>query len=190
MTNYFSNLAGKLLIASPHAMRDNVFHQAIIYLVAHEAEGAIGLIINHPIKQLSNNNLFKKMNNSINFNDLELDVHLGGPMELERGFFLHSGEYKKNLLFKADANNLAVSSNLQIIKDIAKNIGPERVIFTIGYTGWGSGQLEKEIENNLWLLAELDVDLIFDRDHKNKWQKTLDQIGISKQTFLPYLTHC
>ena len=95
----FSNLTGKILIASPFAMEGNVFHKSLIYVIKHTNEGSVGLIFNHPINNAPANTLFKKIDSKINTGDLNLDIHLGGPVEVERGFFLHTGEYNKNLLF-------------------------------------------------------------------------------------------
>ena len=80
---------------------------------------------------------------------------------MERGFFLHTNEYNKNLLFNPINDGLAVSSNLQIIQDISNGVGPKQSLFIIGYTGWGADQLEFELENNLWIVSEPNLDLIF-----------------------------
>ena len=186
----FSNLTGKILIASPYTMEGNVFHKSIIYVIQHNKEGSIGLIINHPVNHAPANTLFKKMDDSINFNDLNLDVHLGGPVEMERGFFLHTNEYNKNLLFNPKNDDLAVSSNLQIIKDISNGIGPKKSLFIIGYTGWGAGQMEFELENNLWIVADPNHDLIFNEANSDKWHKGLSSLGISKQDFAPEIAIC
>ena len=104
----FSNLTGKILIASPFAMQGNVFHKSLIYVIKHTDEGSVGLIFNHPINNASANSLFKKMDSKISTDDLRLDIHLGGPVEVERGFFLHTGEYNKNILFDLRETNMMV----------------------------------------------------------------------------------
>jgi len=142
------------------------------------------LIFNHPVNNAPANTLFKKIDTNINTDDLNLDIHLGGPVEVERGFFLHTGEYTKNLLFNPADSNLAVSSNSQILQDIADGTGPQKNIFIIGYTGWSAGQLEFELENNLWLIAEPDHDLIFEEKPKDKWSKALATLGISTNDFV------
>ena len=187
----FSNLTGKVLIASPFAMEGNVFHKSLIYVVKHTNEGSIGLIFNHPINNAPANSLFKKLDSKIDAVDLELDIHLGGPIEVERGFFLHTSEYSKNLLFDPSDRNLAVSSNAQILQDIANGIGPRNSLFIIGYTGWGLGQLEFELENNLWIISEPEHDLIFLKDSAQKWNKALGLLGISKHDFVvPSVSTC
>ena len=180
----FSNLTGKILIASPFAMQGNVFHKSLIYVIKHTDEGSVGLIFNHPINNASANSLFKKMDSKISTDDLRLDIHLGGPVEVERGFFLHTGEYNKNILFDPSENNIAVSSNSQILQDIADGNGPNNSMFIIGYTGWSSGQLEFELENNLWLISEPNHDLIFLGKSEEKWSKALATLGISTSDFV------
>jgi putative transcriptional regulator len=186
----FSNLTGKILIASPYTMEGNVFYQSMIYVIQHNKEGSVGLIINHPVNNSPVNNLFKKMNESIDLKNLDLEVHLGGPVEIERGFFLHTNEYSKNLLFSPIDDGLAVSSNTQIIKDISNGTGPKRSLFIIGYTGWAADQMEFELENNLWIVAEPNLDLIFDEAADAKWPKALSTLGISKYDFNPEIAHC
>ena len=187
----FSNLTGKILIASPYAMEGNIFHQSLIYVVHHSTDGAVGFIVNRTINNNTHiSTLFKKNDPSINLSLLNLEIHIGGPLELERGFFLHSAEYDKNLLFKLEKSDLAVSSNLEILKDITNNAGPKLNMFAIGYTGWSTGQIELEIQNNLWIVAEPDTNLIFGTDANSKWFTALANLGIDSSDFVPYLANC
>ena len=186
----FSNLTGKILIASPYTMEDNIFYQSIVYIVHHSDQGSVGFLVNRLIKNPPVNNLFKKAEFKLDLNLLNLKIHIGGPLELERGFFLHSAEYNKNLLFKLENSELAVSSNIEILKDITSGSGPKHSIFAIGYTGWGAGQLELEIQNNLWLLSEPDYDIIFGDDHTTKWSNALAKLNIDDTGFVPYVASC
>jgi len=186
----FSNLTGKILIATPFAMEGNIFHKSLIYVVKHTEEGSIGFIFNHPIKNAPADNMFKKIDDSINISDMNLEINIGGPVEVERGFFLHSAEYNKNLLFSTPECNLAISSNAEILRDISEGNGPERSMFTIGYTGWGPGQMEFELESNLWIIAEPDHDLIFSGDPTKKWSKALGMAGVAKGDFIPLMASC
>lgn len=186
----FSNLTDKILIASPYTMEDNIFYQSTVYIVHHSDQGSIGFLVNRLIKNPPVNSLFKKAEFKLDLNILNLKIHIGGPLELERGFFLHSAEYNKNLLFKLENSELAVSSNIEILKDITTGSGPKHSIFAIGYTGWGAGQLELEIQNNLWLLSELDYDIIFGDDHTTKWSNALAKLNIDDTGFIPYVASC
>ncbi len=94
----FSNLTGKILIASPFAMEGNVFHKSLIYVIKHTDEGSIGLIINRPVNNSPVKNIFGKIK-GMDIQNINLDIHIGGPVEIERGFFLHSADYSKNLLY-------------------------------------------------------------------------------------------
>lgn len=187
ITQDFSNLTGKILIASPYTMEGNVFHQSLIYVVHHNAEGAVGFIFNRLVNNAPASNLFKQLDPDIDISMLNLEIHIGGPVELERGFFLHSADYDKNLLFKAEGSNIAVSSNLEILKDITGGKGPASNMFVIGYTGWSSGQMELEMQNNLWIVLEPDNELIFGIDNSNKWIKALARLGIDSTDFIPGL---
>ena len=127
---------------------------------------------------------------NIDLSLLNLEIHVGGPLELERGFFLHSAEYGKNLLFKPENSDLAVSSNIEILKDITTGAGPKLNMFTIGYTGWNAGQIEFEIQNNLWIVAEPDKDLIFGTDASSKWLNAFINLDIDSSDFVPHLANC
>ncbi len=190
MDQNFSDLTGKILIASPFAMEGNVFHKSLIYVIKHANEGSIGLIFNRPVRSALANNLFNKVDTDFNFDKLELNIHIGGPVEVERGFFLHSSEYDKNLLFNPNQGELAVSSNVQILQDIATGIGPKNSIFIVGYTGWGSGQLDFELANNLWIIADPDKELIFSENDSDKWTKALNIVGVSSNDFIPFVATC
>ncbi len=190
MDQNFSDLTGKILIASPFAMEGNVFHKSLIYVIKHANEGSIGLIFNRPVRSALANNLFNKVDANFNFDNLELNIHIGGPVEVERGFFLHSSEYDKNLLFNPNQGELAVSSNVQILQDIATGIGPKNSLFIVGYTGWGSGQLDFELENNLWIIADPDKELIFSENDSDKWAKALNIVGVSSNDFIPFVATC
>ena len=185
----FSNLTGKILIASPFTMEGNVFHKSLIYVIKHCSEGSIGLIVNRPIKNSPASSIFGQIYEDDTLKNLNLDIHIGGPVEVERGFFLHSGDYNKNLLFQPSKGELAVSSNVQILKDIAEGNGPKESIFVIGYTGWAVGQLDFEMENNLWIIAEPQKELIFSHDNSNKWTKALNNLGISSNYFSPIVAN-
>ena len=186
----FSNLTGKIIIATPFTMTDNIFHQSVIYVVHHGSEGAIGLIVNHPVHNMPIKKLFKKVRKSINLTDLDFAVNLGGPIEIERGFFLHSNEYDKNLLFKAQSDNqLSVSSNIEILQDIVQGTGPRSSMFFIGYTGWSAGQIELEIENNLWIVSDFRQELVFSPETV-RWEDALDQVGIPSAYFSSNPARC
>ena len=190
MAQNFSNLTGKILIATPYAMEGNVFHKSMIYMIQHGEEGSVGLIFNRPINDMPEDTILKKVNESLTLPDIDLEVHIGGPLELERGFFLHTMDYNKNTLFKSADNIHGVTSNTEIIQDIKKGNGPDHALFILGYTGWGKGQLEFELENNLWIIAEPDPELIFSDNPLIKWDMGLASLGVLTNEFIPQVGNC
>lgn len=185
-----SNVTGKILIASPYTMEGNVFYKSLIYVVNHSTQGSIGLIFNHPVQNVPVSNIFQKMDSNIDINKLKMNIYLGGPVEVERGFFLHSAEYNKNVLYSKKSDNIAISSSVDILQDIANGTGPKETIFIVGYTGWNPGQMEAEINDNLWIVANPDRKLIFDEHIKDKWQFALNSLGIEASHFVPTPGHC
>ncbi len=187
----FSDLTGKILIASPHAMQGSMFYQSLVYVVYHADIGSIGFIINRVLEQSSTiSNLLKTVAKDAPINLLDLEIHLGGPLEVERGFFLHSTEYFAEPLFRPEKLLLGVSSSPRILRDISHGRGPEFSIFAIGYTGWDKGQIELEIQNNLWIVTEPDIDVIFGTDINDRWSAALNKIGMDSSAFVPNAVIC
>ncbi len=171
-------LAGQLLLAMP-TMRDPRFARTVIYMCAHSAEGAIGLVINRLVDSLS----FAELAASL---DIEAGpagagdmpkVHFGGPVETERGFVLHSRDYMRPGSMPID-ERVALTATLDILRDIADGRGPRDRILALGYAGWGPGQLDGEIRENAWLSAPSDGGLVFDADIDGKWSRAMALIGV------------
>ncbi|MEY3197330.1 MAG: hypothetical protein RLZZ59_701 [Pseudomonadota bacterium] len=184
----FDSLAGKFLIANPHSFSKDVFNKSLIYVASHNKEGAMGLIVNHLVNKIPANSVLRLFKEEASETELVMSVYLGGPVEPERGFILHTAEYDKNLLLNA-GSNLAISSNIQILRDIAQGTGPKSSMLILGYTGWTSGQLELEIEQNMWLISDSSQELIFS-EKEDKWGAALGKLGIDTSTFSPYLGNC
>ncbi|MCC8369054.1 YqgE/AlgH family protein [Rickettsia endosymbiont of Polydrusus tereticollis] len=177
----FYNLSGKTLVATPYVIKEGMFHKSLIYMLSHTKEGAIGLIFNRLVNYIEFKSFFKIKSDAIDDNVM-IPIYLGGPVEHERGFFLHSNDYDKNLLLQFQ-NDLAVSSNSEISEDIAFGKGPKDSLFIVGYTAWKAGQLEQELENNLWLIMDCDKDFIFADHPENKWSDALKHLGIDEVHF-------
>ena len=173
-------LTGKLLIAMPN-MGDPRFHRAVIFVCAHDEGGAMGLVVNHVLPGIDFNDLVKQLriqsDIKINFDELDLPVMYGGPVESARGFLLHSGDF-----IRADTMQVnrfyGVTGTLDALKDIAQGKGPENLMFILGYAGWDAGQLETEIMQNAWLVSEPDQDIVFAANHQNKWTQAVGKLGI------------
>jgi len=107
----------------------------------------------------------------------EVPVHYGGPVEVVRGFVLHSTDYLSDSTVIIE-NGYAMTATLDILRAIANEQGPSRAILALGYVGWGAGQLEQEIHQNGWLMIDADMDLIFSHDLELKWREALASIGV------------
>ena len=171
-----SYLAGKLLLAMP-TMGDPRFHKAVIFMCTHDEQGAMGLVINHAVPGLSFNDLLDQIGLA---SDIEIDISLpilsGGPVESKRGFLLHSSEFKKDDTVRID-ERFSITATLDALKEVANGNGPEERLFVLGYAGWGAGQLEQEIQQNTWLVAEPDPQIIFNTQNEQKWTRAVNQLG-------------
>ncbi|MBA3326148.1 MAG: YqgE/AlgH family protein [Rhodobacteraceae bacterium] len=170
-------LDGHLLIAMP-GMGDLRFARAVIFLCAHSAEGAMGLMVNKPAPELRFADLLKQLKIPAAGDLAETRVHIGGPVEHGRGFVLHSAEYGLDgASLRVDAA-FAMSATVDILQDMARGAGPARAILALGYAGWGPGQLEGEIQANGWLIAPAEPDLVFGLRDAEKWEGALRSLSI------------
>lgn len=168
-------LTGQLLIAMP-AMRDARFARTVIYLCAHNAEGAMGLVINRLASAISFPDLLEQLGIQAPNLEREIRVHFGGPVESGRGFVLHSGDYRHESTLQV-ADEMALTATIDILQDIANGRGPRRSLLALGYAGWGPGQLDSEIQANGWLHVGADDALVFDEDLDTKWERALAKLG-------------
>jgi putative transcriptional regulator len=177
-----SYLDGQLLVAMP-IMTDRRFARSVIYMCAHSAEGAMGLIINQRAPHISFSELLEQLSieggNGEDKPDLaDIDVHVGGPVEMGRGFVLHSSDYYVAESTLPIDEGVSLTATIDILKAIAGGKGPGKAILALGYAGWRPGQLENEIQANGWLHCPADLDLLFDRDLDQKYERAMSKIGI------------
>jgi len=175
-----SYLAGKLLLAMP-GMGDTRFYKSVIYVCAHDDEGAMGLVINHPLESVAFDELLAELKIT---NDIELDLKAlevpvlrGGPVEGARGFLLHSSDFENPDTVKVD-DQIFVTGTLDALKDVARGAGPKRRLFVLGYAGWTAGQLDQELQQNAWLIVDADPDLVFGGEAEDKWERAVKKLGI------------
>jgi len=178
------SLSGQLLVAMP-SIGDSRFHRTVIYLCSHSDEGAMGLVINRPADEIAFIDLLRQLKilsevGQINLPEKarEIQVVHGGPVEPSRGFVLHSMEPEPIAGSVKIDSHIRLSANLDILHAIAKGDGPERVVFALGYAGWGAGQLESEIQQNGWILCPASDDLLFDDEFETKYERALALIGV------------
>lgn len=177
-------LEGQLLIAMP-GMPDKRFENAVIYLCAHSADGAMGLILNRPSDDLRFVDLLTRLkivpeNSELGFSQSaqKMIVLNGGPVEAGRGFVLHADVEHDAYASVPINGNIRLSASLDILHAIAKGHGPQRAAFALGYAGWGAGQLETEIQSNGWLNCPADPSIVFDHQFETKYQRALGLLGI------------
>lgn len=183
MTNAqtLSSLEGKLLIAMP-GMGDPRFDRSVVFLCSHDDEGAMGLIINKPSAEVTFAALMEQLKLTTADRLPEIPIYFGGPVEMGRGFILHSRAEYQNASTLAIDEHVGMTATLDILEDIATGQGPEHVILALGYSGWGPGQLESEIMENGWLTCDASPDLIFGATNEDKWSAALASLGVDPLT--------
>jgi putative transcriptional regulator len=169
-------LTGHLLVAMPQ-MRDPRFARSVIYMCAHSADGAMGLVVNRRVGSITFDDLLQQLKIGPNKRHDEIRIHFGGPVEQGRGFVLHSSDYLQSGSLRVD-DQVALTATLDILKELAAGGGPRRSLLALGYAGWGPGQLDAEIQANGWLSVSSDEDLVFDADLDHKWERAIGKIGI------------
>ena len=169
-------LEGQLLIAMP-AMADQRFSRTLIYMCAHSAEGAMGLVVNKLLGAMTFPELLKQLGVDTPDNPADIQVHFGGPVEPGRGFVLHTADYLRDGSLEI-GTNIALTATVDILKEIADGGGPERNLLALGYAGWGPGQLENEIQENAWLNVDPTSELLFGRDVDTKWERAMQKLGV------------
>jgi len=161
-----------LLVSMPH-LNDTIFNKSVILICDHSLDGTMGLIINKPITS--------KINENIIFDDLlkkiDANIYFGGPVNLAACFILHDKSYCLDKS-KIISNDLCLTSNKQIIKDIENGSGPNNFKLNLGYAGWDSGQLESEIKNGDWLMLPYPKNFIFEIPDEKKWSYTVNKLGL------------
>lgn len=179
-------LDGKMLIAMP-GIGDERFERAVIYVCAHSADGAMGLIVNHEIESLSLGSLLDRLDLAAGDDAIRLPEEIastrvmqGGPVETSRGFVLHSKDYFSDEATLSVDKRVGLTATLDVLRAIASGRGPRLSLLALGYTGWGPGQLESEIRQNGWLTCEADDELIFGQDLEAKYPAALARIGINE----------
>lgn len=177
-------LDGQLLVAMP-GMADARFERAVIYLCAHSADGAMGIVVNQPAEQISFADLLVQLD-IIAKEDAErlpsraetVPVIKGGPVESGRGFVLHSADYFIDSSTLPIDEGISLTATIDILRAIAKGRGPHKAVLALGYAGWSPGQLETEMRSNGWLHCPADQAIVFDHALDTKYNRALRKIGI------------
>ncbi len=168
-------IEGQLLVAVPH-MEDPRFQHSVIYMCSHDSDGAVGLIVNKLIEHIPFGDLLRQLEVAGDWQDKHIRVHFGGPVEPGRGFVLHSPEYSVEGTKKV-SGGMALTGTTEILRDLALGKGPKQSLLALGYAGWGPGQLDREIQQNGWLVVGCDAPLLFDADLEGKWERAIAKLG-------------
>ena len=171
---FYSSVKNHFLIAT-EKMTDSRFSKTVIIMLESNENGAWGLTIN---KRLGTMPIALLIDPSLNTSEereelfkLNIPIFWGGPVDPKEIFILHSNEYKSKSTIKYE--NISISQDYEILFDIAKNQGPKKSLVILGYSGWGKGQLEGEMERDHWILSDIDLDITFDEESKTKWNKAI-----------------
>ena len=177
------NFTNQFLIAMP-GLREGTFAGTVIYMCEHTDKGALGLVINKPI-DIKLKNLFEKVELTLDREDLaEAPVYFGGPVQTERGFVLHealdgaegeAGHYTSSLRIPGGQE---MTTSKDVLEALSNGAGPKKVLVTLGYSGWGAGQLEDEMSRNGWINVSAEPGIIFDTPFEQRYDKALSLLGI------------
>ena len=174
------NLTDHFLIAMP-AMDDPYFSKALIYIAEHNDQGALGIIVNRPIN-MNLATLFEKIDvpfeSATSTNMANLPVFFGGPVQTDRGFVLHRpvGDWQSTLAVNRD---VGLTSSRDVLQAVARQGQPHEIVVTIGYSGWGAGQLEHELAQNAWLTVPADPHILFDLPWEESRAAGMEILGMA-----------
>ena len=167
-------------------MGDGTFAGTVVYLCEHNEKGALGLVINKPI-DIKLRNLFEKVELTLDRSDLaDSPVYFGGPVQTERGFVLHErlggqdgegGHYNSSLQIPG---GLEMTTSKDVLEALSNGAGPKKVLVTLGYSGWGAGQLEDEMSRNGWINVSAEPGIIFDTPVEQRYARALSLLGIDE----------
>lgn len=171
-------LTGQLLIAMP-GIGDPRFERALIYVCIHDETHAVGLAVNRPVEGLTVPDLLQRLEITAAIEVPENLVLMGGPVQRERGFVLHTDDYRAADGTVEIGEGVALTATREALEAMAGQIPPpRRSILALGYSGWGPGQLEREIRENVWLTCASDEGLLFSDDYDHKWSMALAKLGV------------
>jgi putative transcriptional regulator len=162
------SLKGRLLIATP-AMRDTRFDRAVILMIRHDIDGAMGIVINRPLGEKPLAEILAAFGDKDTPAPGNVRIFLGGPVQPEVSFVIHGADYGRPETLDVDARFAATPSR-EVLRDLARNAGPMKSLIAFGYAGWRAGQLEGELARNVWYTAPADPALVFDDDRDKVWE--------------------
>ncbi len=173
-------ITGQFLLAMPH-MQDPRFEKAVIYICGHDANGAMGLIVNKYLGDFTLKGLLdylKLPNDSLK---RDLPIYFGGPVDTGRGFILHSDDFAHPSTIHL-SHHIALTATVDVLQSIAEGDGPKDCLLAMGYVGWEAGQLDAELHSSRWLQIEADKHILFKTPIDKKWECAMEKLGITPAT--------
>ena len=164
---------GKLLAARP-GMPDVRFRRSVILLVEHSEKGAFGLMLNRIAQKMPLSALYRSFGITASGESSQVNIHYGGPVSPDSGFVLHTTEHEFEAGYKV-GQKVAISPMDTVLRAMARGKRPKKIVFLVGYAGWGAGQLEREMRRGDWYTAPADPDILFDDDHESKWSRAMER---------------
>lgn len=183
MTTVNNTLVDQYLLATP-SIQDPLFASSVVYMCEHSEEGSMGVVVNHMSDQKLDN-IFEQL--EIKCNDpttLDTSVFIGGPVQLQQGFVLHTSPVKWDKSIEI-GEGIFLTSSRDILEAIAKQDGPDKFMVILGFSGWSAGQLEQELQDNSWLTARSNREITFNSDIDQKWQLAFNTLGFNLDMLAP-----
>ena len=171
------HLAGQLLLAMP-SIGDKRFESAIIYLHEHNDEGAMGFVLNQQAEDITLADILESLDLPDASENGQAPVFIGGPVDTGRGFVLHDNSYKSDTTVFCPNGEIGVTATLDVLEVISSHHPLDNAITLLGYSGWGAGQLESELQENVWLVCPFNLDLIFTITAEKKYHAAMAMMGI------------
>ncbi|MCB1740487.1 MAG: YqgE/AlgH family protein [Gammaproteobacteria bacterium] len=176
------DLTNQFLIAMP-SLEDPNFSRTVTYVCVHNAEGAMGIVINRPLDLTVGEVLSHMEIDVLDERARQMQVVSGGPVQRERGFVLHQPCGTWDSVLEV-ADGIGVATSRDILDAVARGEGPEHALLALGYAGWGAGQLEQEVQANAWLSAPAQSRIIFDLPYSERWAQATRSLGIAPEQLL------
>lgn len=179
-----SSLSGSFLISTRRDSTGAPFDRSVVLLCSHDDTGAMGLIVNACLRKPTVGDLLEEFGHTANESLKNRGVHFGGPVETGRGFVLHGADYECDGTIRV-TEDIRLSIARQILVDLAAEKGPSAFLVIMGYAGWASGQLERELQRNDWLAGKAFAEIVFDSGTVDKWEAALSKNGIEPIALAP-----
>ena len=188
-SNTYPGFVNHFLIAMPE-LRDPNFNRTVTLICQHDENGALGVVINRPLDHLTLKDVFNQLDLSTLTSEstAKSPVYYGGPVQQELGLVLHEGvgDWGSTLVI---GDNLGLTSSRDVLESLSRSDGPSHSLMTLGYAGWGKGQLEQEMQENACLSVEADCEILFSVPAQQRWTAAASKIGIDMNQLAPGVGH-